>query len=126
MSLIDTSKKQPRIIDTSPRQPRVDPAAVAKALGAEIVERPKVLVGNTPELYAQIQQAKSGEHSIKVSAEDWEKLCTLANELKEGDKPLSPALVGLQLLRQALELLEVKAQFKARLYAPTPQAEVGE
>jgi hypothetical protein len=122
MSIIDTSKKQPRIIDTSPRQPRVDPAAVAKALGAEIVERPKVLVGNTPELFAQIQQAKSGEHSIKVSSEDWEKLCALANELKEGEKAPSPDRVALVLLRRALrEQLEGKAQMKAQLYEAHPQ-----
>jgi hypothetical protein len=113
---------EPKLVLKPSTEPKIDPAAVARALGAEIVERPKRLVGNTPELYAQIQQAKSGEHSIKVSAEDWEKLCALANELKEGEKTPSPDRVALVLLRRALrEQLEGKAQMKAQLYEAHPQ-----
>jgi hypothetical protein len=114
---------EPKLVLKPSTEPKINPADVAKALGAEIVVRPKILVGNTPELYAQIQQqAKPGEHSIKVSAEDWEKLCALANELKEGEKAPSPDRVALVLLRRALrEQLEGKAQMKAQLYESHPQ-----
>lgn len=115
----------PKIKVTPSTAPRIDPAEVAKALGAELVERPRLLVGNSPEMMSKLQQQKAGTYQLTLSEEDWQKLCALAQELKEGEQPLSPELVGLQLLRQALELLEVKAQFKARLYAPA-QAEAGE
>ena len=108
----------PRVQVVPSTMPRIDPAEVAKALGAEIVERPRILVSNSPEMFAKLHKPETNEHQLELSDEDWEKLCALAQELKEGDKPLSPKMVGLQLLRQALELLEVKAHFKARLYAP--------
>ena len=101
-------------------EPKIDPEMVAKALGAERVERPRYLLTNDPnaEVVRQMMTPKEVTgHRIELAEEDWKKLCELAQEFKEGEKPLSPELVGLQLLRQALELLEVKAQFKVRLYA---------
>ena len=115
----------PRVQVAPSTMRRIDPQEVARALGAEIVERPKRLMGNSPELFVRRQQPTTRTHQLNLSEEDWDRLSTLAQELKEGEQPLSPELVGLQLLRQALELLEVKAQFKARLYAPA-HAEAGE
>jgi hypothetical protein len=109
--------------------PRINPKEVAKALGAEPIERPPFVFANypeAPELRSALQQVERQKqektaHQLTLFEEDWEKLCALAQELKEGEAPLPPELVGLQLLRQALELLSVKEKFKARLYA---QAEV--
>ena len=125
----------PKIVLAPSTAPRIDPKEVARALGAEPMERPPFVFANypeAPELRSALHRAESQKqektaHQLTLSEEDWERLCSLAKELKEGEAPLSPELVGLQLLRQALELLEVKAQFKARLYAPIQtEAQPGE
>ena len=42
MKIKDTGKTLPKVRDTGPKLKRVDPAEVAKALGAEPGPRPKV------------------------------------------------------------------------------------
>jgi hypothetical protein len=128
MTIRDTSKRQPRINDTSPRQPKIDPAEVARALGAEIVDRPRIFLGNSPEVLAQYQQqqalkATAEEHSIDVEQEEWEQLVALAQELSSEDQKPTPKQVGKALLRKALkDLMEGKKQLKASLQEPRAQA----
>jgi hypothetical protein len=128
MTIRDTSKKQPRIIDTSPRQPKIDPEELAKALGAERVDHPRIFLGNSPEVLAQYQQqqalkAKNEEHSIEVDQEEWEQLVALAQELSSEDQKPTPKQVGKALLRKALkDLIQGKQQLKASLQEQPAQA----
>ena len=113
----------PRVQVVPSTMPRIDHKEVARALGAEIVERPRILVSNSDEMRAKLQHKEPSEHQLSLEEADWEKLCALAKEFKEGDKTPSPERVALVLLRRALqEQLEGKAQMKAQLYEPQAQA----
>jgi hypothetical protein len=125
MSIRDTSKQQPRIIDTSPRQPKIDPAEVAKALGAEPMQRPPYVLANYPEApeLRQALLAKNELHSIDVDQEEWEQLVALAQELASEDQKPTPKQVGRALLRKALvDLIKGKQQLKASLQEQPAQA----
>jgi hypothetical protein len=115
---------EPKIVLKPSTEPKIDTEMVAKALGAERVENPRYLLTNDPSFLAKQNATKAKEgHFLELSEEDWGKLCSLAQEFKEGEKIPSPFRVALVLLRKALrEQLEGRAQMKAQLREPQAQA----
>jgi len=117
--ITSTSQRQPRIISTSETYPRIDPAEVARALGAEDTGvrigkpagSPPAQLGLRQELHRRLRstggrRALEGagvRRKIPLIEGDWERLQQVAEASEmEGVRP-TPAQVASILLHQVLQ-----------------------
>lgn len=119
-----SSSRQPRIRNSGPKQPRIDPATLAKALGAERVGRAPSGSRSPPARFAlRMEVARrlsstggrpglvgtTRRQKIPLSDEDWKRLEEIANSVgTEGYRP-SPAQIASILLHRALDTLDEDA-----------------
>ncbi len=118
-----TSKPARKIVSTSEPQRRIDPAQVAKALGAkdahepqgtELTGSPPSLFGLRQELYRRLRstggrrslEGAGRRHKIPLIEGDWERLGELARASESETVHPSPAQVASLLLHRAIKELE--------------------
>jgi hypothetical protein len=126
----DTSKTSPLIVSTSKTQRTIDPAEVAKALGAEEIPAAKRAPGGSPvsvfavrqELFQRLRST-GGRPSLEGAGErkkiplvegDWEQLEKVARAVKmEGMQP-TPAQVASILIHRGLQELNKEMEYTSR------------
>jgi hypothetical protein len=135
--IVTTESTAPRIRTTSPTQPSIDPAVVARALGAEPTGVKRE--GGGPIALSLLRAARaeaprpdgtpsapggtSPAENVPVSDADWQELERLAASLAEEGFTPSAGQVASVLLRMSLETLakDEPQLLKQRLHQEAPE-----
>lgn len=116
-----TTKTAPKIKVTTKTAERIDPAELARALGAEPTEYQVKLPPSHPtgqavrrEIYERLRsnggrpalEGSERRQKIPISDADWARLCAAAEKLHDEQAKPTPGQVAAILLRRGLDWLE--------------------